>query len=141
MDKFINKIEKTESCWNWIGEIKNTGYGSFYEKGKSYAAHRLVYEALVKKIPFGKVIDHLCRNRRCVNPDHLEVVSSTENILRGNWMSGINVRKKECKHGHPFSIENTIFRKRENSKYWRVCRECKSRINTVYQRKLKLKHI
>ena len=71
--RFWSKVRKTEGCWIWNGAIQNSGYGCFWVNGVSLKAHRLSYELEKGKIPDGLVIDHLCRNRRCVNPRHLEV--------------------------------------------------------------------
>ena len=83
--RLSDKIEKTESCWNWKAGSRR-GYGRI-TKGRrgegKLTAHRVVYELLVGKIPDGMVLDHLCRNKLCVNPIHLEIVTSKENTLRG----------------------------------------------------------
>ena len=125
-----DKIEKTEECWNWIGSIHDSGYGVLWGKGRRTRAHRLVYEALVGKIPPKMVIDHLCRNRRCVNPKHLEVVTQGENVLRGISLSAINKRKTHCFRGHEFDKENTVavFNRTKNKMY-RTCKKCKDIIN------------
>ncbi len=69
-----------QECWQWIGNIKENGYGSLNYKGVAYHAHRAIYELLIAPIPEGAVIDHICRNPRCVNPAHLQCVSQTENL-------------------------------------------------------------
>lgn len=71
-------------CWEWCGEINYKGYGRLWAGGKRYFAHRAYYEAKYGSIPEGLHIDHLCRNRRCVNPDHMEPVTALENRRRGN---------------------------------------------------------
>lgn len=134
MDKILNNIEKTDTCWNWTGSINSKGYGELYAGGKRYLAHRVVYENLVGKIYFGRVIDHLCRNTRCVNPQHLEVVTNSENILRGNSPSGLNKRKTHCKWGHEFSKKNLVPRNRKG-KFWRVCRVCKNERQGQYRKR------
>ena len=86
MKRFTDKIEiDTDSeCWNWTAAIfKGLGYGKFNFNGKTCYAHRVSYELHVGEIPSGLQIDHLCRNRKCVNPDHLEPVTHIENIRRG----------------------------------------------------------
>jgi hypothetical protein len=69
-------------CWEWCGELSSNGYGRVWRNNKRIAAHRAYYEQEVGPIPDGLQLDHLCRNRRCVNPDHLEPVTRTENQLR-----------------------------------------------------------
>ena len=69
-------------CWEWCGEINHKGYGRLWTGGKRYFAHRAYYEVTHGPIPEGHEIDHLCRNRRCVNPDHLEAVAPVENQRR-----------------------------------------------------------
>lgn len=71
-------------CWNWSGFVKSNGYGSLNFKGKAYQAHRLVFETLVGNIPDNAQIDHICNNPGCVNPKHLQLVTSTENLMLKN---------------------------------------------------------
>jgi hypothetical protein len=77
------KVEKTEGCWLWTAAISPNGYGKFMVSGRPVNAHRLVYQLTVGPIPDGLDLDHLCRVRHCVNPDHLEPVTRSENLLRG----------------------------------------------------------
>lgn len=100
-------INADTQCWEWIACIMNTGYGEFYHEGKKYLAHRFSYELFREPIPNGLVIDHLCRNRKCINPDHLEIVTLEENKRRGMSIPAINARKDKCKNGHEFTEDNT----------------------------------
>ncbi|MEU5322933.1 HNH endonuclease signature motif containing protein [Streptomyces sp. NPDC021056] len=84
-------------------------------------AHRYAWELLREPIPAGLVIDHLCRNRRCVNPGHLEVVTLAENTRRGFGISTFNALKTHCPQGHPYSVENTYIHPRNSA---RICRAC-----------------
>ena len=128
-ERFWKYVEKTNSCWLWNGFVSQRGYGSYSCKRngerRSYKAHRLAYEMCVGPIPSGRALDHLCRNRKCVRPDHLEPVTWRENTLRGVGLSAENARKTHCVHGHPFDDKNTIIRKNGD----RLCRQCIRRNN------------
>lgn len=80
--RFMRYINKTDGCWLWIGSKKGRGYGKFTAKGKQLSAHRYSYELHTGKIKPGMQIDHLCKNKLCVNPKHLEQVTNQENQLR-----------------------------------------------------------
>ena len=124
------KIERRENphpefidgdCWEWTGTKANRGYGSIHHNGRDgYLPHRLSYELLVGPIPDGLVLDHLCKNRCCVRPSHLEPVTNRVNILRGEGIAAQNFFKTHCLKGHPFDVSNTKIRK-DNS---RACRKC-----------------
>ncbi len=79
-----------------------TGYGLVFAEGKRRVAHRVVYKVLRGDVPKGLDLDHLCRNRRCVNPDHLEIVTHRENVLRGEGIAAKKARATECPNGHPY---------------------------------------
>ncbi len=128
--RFEEKYERlTESgCWLWTGSTYFNGYGSFFFEGKSIRAHRYSYVRAKGKIPDGLQIDHLCRVRCCVNPDHLEAVTAKKNINRGrNYKS----EKTHCPRGHPYSGANLLItkpgsrqcrachRKKQRDRYWR----------------------
>jgi hypothetical protein len=126
--EFWSNVNKTESCWIWEG-LNFTTHGNTYGyinvpningKNRSIVAHRYLYILIGKEIPEGFVIDHLCRNGLCVNPDHLEAVSNIENIMRGEGICAKNARKTHCKRGHELTPENTYNRK--NGK--RDCKLC-----------------
>lgn len=120
LERFWAKVNRTETCWLWTATGTPKGYGQFSPSGsRQVYAHRYAYELLVGAIPDGLTIDHLCRNRRCVNPAHLEPVTRGENTLRGTSPSAINARRTHCANGHAFTEENTY---REGTK--RRCRAC-----------------
>ena len=119
-----SKIDSTHlgACWLWKA-AKTSGYGVVQFDGRVQRAHRVVYQILIGPIPKGLELDHLCRNRACVNPAHLEPVTGAENIARGESKSALHSRQTHCKRGHPFTPENTYLRKRAH-KTERFCREC-----------------
>jgi hypothetical protein len=122
-ERFHHFTEVTDGCWNWTGNVSKHGYGVMRCKGlSSYMVHRYSYELLRGPIPQGLVLDHLCRNRRCVNPEHLEIVTSVENVMRGEGFAPKNAAKTHCDKGHEFTPENTYIRTRVQG--GRECRAC-----------------
>ena len=105
-------------CWAWMGQVNQKGYGRIGVGQRILGAHRVVYELLVA--PLGDLeLDHLCRFRSCVNPDHLDPVTHHENCLRGK------PARTHCKHGHEFTPENTYIGQWKTGKV-RLCRTCKA---------------
>lgn len=90
-------------CWEWTAGVDHAGYGKINDKGRCFRAHRVGYELLVGPIPAGLVLDHLCRNPPCVNPQHLEPVTDGENVRRGVGPTAANARKERCVRGHEFT--------------------------------------
>ena len=93
-------MKSDDECWEWMASRNIAGYGVFHIKGKTIGAHRLSYMLVKGDIPKGYDLDHLCRNRCCVNPSHLEVVTRRENILRGDTLPAKNAKKTHCSKGH-----------------------------------------
>ena len=104
-------------CWLWSGYLGD-GYGQIYVEGRILLAHRFSYETYVGAIPEGLDIDHLCRNRPCVNWAHLEPVTRQVNLLRGTTLAALNAAKTHCPQGHAYD-ERDIYGKRP-------CRKCAS---------------
>lgn len=126
-------------CWVWIGTAIQAGYGSLRINKKHHLAHRLSYQIHKGKIPAGLCIDHLCRNRRCINPEHLEAVTQRENILRGISPGAIGARASACSHGHPFVPENTSPMRVHGKIVGRRCLAChRKRQLALYHRNRKL---
>lgn len=117
-ERFRTRYTIVGECWEWDVPHPKSGYGTIWDSDlqKNVLAHRWAYTHMVGPIAPDKEIDHLCRNRRCVNPAHLEPVTGRENTRRGFWGT-----RTECSHGHPFTPENTG----RNKKGQRFCRSCK----------------
>jgi hypothetical protein len=119
-----DKIQKDSEtgCWEWLGSLSHNGYPMSSLKNKRIRVHRLTYERFVGEIPEGMQIDHLCKNTRCVNPDHLESVTQQVNIQRG-----VSATKTKCRKGHPLTGENlhTEIRKKTGT-VKRGCKICRA---------------
>jgi len=113
-----------KGCWDWTGSHNPKGYGSFNVNKGHRPAHRLAYEIMRGPIPEGLTLDHLCRNRGCVNPAHLEPVTNRENVLRGIGPTAKAARATHCPSGHPYDEANTYV---SPSTGWRRCRTCMNR--------------
>ena len=134
-DRLWAMVDKTPGgCWNFTG-CKMKGYGQIRDGSKAALAHRVSYEIARGPVPDGLELDHLCRNRSCVRPDHLEAVDTKTNVLRGNGPTAINARKTHCSKGHEFSKENT----RRHCDGGRVCIQCTRIFDRAFYRKNVLK--
>lgn len=106
------------ACWDWLGGTNADGYSQMDVNGRTQGAHRLIYQWTYGEVPSDLHIDHRCRNRRCVNPAHLEPVTNRENELRGMAARGV---LDACPHGHPYDAQNTYRHPRTGK---RQCRRC-----------------
>ena len=133
--RFWAKVNKSgpNGCWEWTGALSR-GYGSIGVTGYlQQGAHRIAYLILVGQIPERMHLDHLCRNPKCVNPAHLEPVTSRENTLRGVGHPAVNAAKTHCKFGHPLSGDNLYRDKRGR----RECLCCKKALAAKWHAKKK----
>ena len=118
--RIMNNIAVSETgCWEWQRRVIPAGYGYMSTRGKLRPVHRVSYEFFVGPIHPDQEIDHLCRNRKCVNAEHLEAVTHRINFLRGIHPTAVQVREGRCAKGHDAS---NINRQSSKQPYCRVCR-------------------
>jgi hypothetical protein len=127
----INKFSPND-CWIWTGYKINGGYGMVGYNGESVLVHRLIYSIEVGPVSSLLDLDHLCKNRACCNPAHLEPVTHLENVLRGNTGKH-NLTKTCCRHGHEYSDSNTAIITGKNGKPERVCKQCRLEAHKRYE--------
>ena len=127
--RFWANVVMVENCWEWAGVRNQDGYGRMRVHGRYVTAHRLAYEIRKGPSPDGLTLDHLCRNRGCVNPDHLDAVSHKEICLRGTSFSAINAAKTHCPQGHELSGGNLYVHPRGE----RICRTCRKASRERYE--------
>lgn len=134
IERFWSKVDRTVACWFWTGTVDTSGYAVLARhlrgRWRNTLAHRFAYELLVGPIPEGLQLDHLCRIRYCVNPEHMEVVTLQENLRRGFGFAAVNSRKTHCIHGHEFTPENTYVFDGH-----RRCRACHRRDASAYRQR------
>lgn len=120
LDRLMRRVTVDENgCWNWQGAKNSRGYGCIGVEGKTQLTHRVSYTINVGPIGEGLQIDHLCRNRVCANPAHMEPVSHDEHAKRS-----LRAQSQDCVNGHPLSGDNLRLRTRPNGQVHRGCREC-----------------
>lgn len=139
-ERFVSRVDvRDDGCWLWTGSLTNQGYGQlngYWPNGdaRGLLAHRVAWYLWNGEIPFGYTLDHLCHtndptcfaaaechHRRCVNPDHLEIVTPSENVRRGH--RGFQGERETCKHGHPW-VENLVIAYTPSGRPLRRCRLC-----------------
>lgn len=137
--RFWTKVDRSggpDECWPWTASTYRNGYGQFgIGRAKVFCSHRIAWELTHGPIPDTLTVDHLCKNRLCQNPAHMEIVTRGENSLRGTSPAAQNKRKTVCKHGHRFTPSNTYVDKNGG----RACRVC-HRINEARRRERNALH-
>ncbi len=121
--RFWRRVTRTATCWLFGGALDVGGYGRFYATSfgrRTRKAHRVAWELLRGPVPGGLALDHLCRVRACVNPDHLDPVTTRVNVLRGVGPCAKNSQRTHCASGHAFDSSNTYYRRTGG----RACRTC-----------------
>lgn len=125
ISRFNSKIRKTNGCWFWVGTVLSNGYGQFYVDGKKELAHRFSYKHFKGEIKNDLCVDHVCKNRNCVNPECLRLVTRAENTLNNSeGITAKNKNKTHCIRGHKFTEDNIYYSKLPNGGRGRHCKKC-----------------
>lgn len=120
-ERLWSKVERSDGCWLFTGVKWPNGYGQIRDKNRYRVASRVAYELTYGSLPPKMQVDHLCRNRACCRPDHLEAVTNRTNVLRGVGITATAARRTSCSRGHPYAPENVRF----DRKGKRVCLMCR----------------
>ncbi len=130
IETILSKINVVDSgCWEWTGYVPSQlGYGHVSMNSKPHRVHRVIYEYYHGEIDQKLVLDHLCRNKKCCNPIHLEQVTQRENVLRGVGIAALCAKQTHCLRGHEFNEDNTYITPNGSRK----CRLCKRLRNLGY---------
>lgn len=133
--RFWSHVDRTGECWEWTGCRDRDGYGITGKTFGTTRAHRVAYLLETGPVPDGLVIDHLCRNRGCVNPAHLEAVTNRENLHRGETFNAINAAKTHCPRGHELVGDNLVpSRLKRGQRECLICSRESSRRNIAARR-------
>lgn len=144
LQKLWARVEVTGFCWLWTGETNGEGYGRLQFQGKRGGAHRIVYELLVGDIPEGLQLDHLCRVRNCVNPDHVEPATFKTNQERkkAKWAKpkpptteSLRKQRGECRKGHQLATVGVLRSTRTDGTIREQCRACQHDVQERWRRK------
>ncbi len=130
--RFMTKVDRSgpphpkmgTPCWLWRGRPNAEGYAQFYTGGKTYRAHRWIFEQINGPVSAALHCDHLCRVRHCTNPDHVEPVTPRENLMRGETLAAFRASRTHCPSGHPLSGPNLYEKRQKNGCAHRQCKTC-----------------
>jgi hypothetical protein len=138
LERIQGRSVEVNGCWEWRGGVGDRGYGLIrlgrVQTGtrSTFRVHRVAYQVMVTELPQDLELDHLCRNHRCWNPEHLDPVPHRENVLRGESPSAYHAKATHCPQGHPYSEANTYLIPSSGA---RVCRTCKRESNRKRERR------
>lgn len=131
LEVFFSHIESVDDCWQWGGYVQNAGYALMSTFQRTILAHRWAYQYFIEPIKNKFTLDHLCMNKLCVNPYHLEQVTRTTNIQRAG-LAGVALeesQKTHCPAGHPYEKFGKVYSNGTTAygttKYARRCLECR----------------